>query len=371
MKTIFEEISGARLMAVFECEDIEFALFKDIKSTIEVNLYFLITVKYKASREIVFYILLDGNKTTKKDNEYSFDYFDEHQHLINWVPLTSASFDVFINKAFKLIKRKFKLQSPVKMKDTNISDWYMPFICSSSDEEIYDRAIKDKLKDIIWDAIKSMREDLNFSGLSLESFPKEIFMLSSVTGLDLSNNKLEKIPVWIEELTNLEYLLLNNNSIEFLPNEITRLKKLWKLVLSENVLFELPEGFSNLKALEYLEIRDTLLNELPEDFGKLTKLITLDLKAKFVDSLPESIGKLRNLKKLVIERTSVRKLPESIGNLKSLEGLHIIDNKLLESLPASMCKLKNLKYLYVYGNSITTLPETVRELPNIKKIYFN
>ena len=370
MYKLFEDIVSARLMAAFECEDIEFALFKDIKSMIEVKKHFLITVKYRASREIVYYILLFDNKPVRRDINYDFCCYDEHQNLISLYSLPSASFDIFINKAFKLIRRKFKLTLPIKIRDTNITDWYMPFVCALTDDAIYERAVDDKLKDVIWDAVKYMRDDLNFSWLSLDSFPKEIYMLNKVTGLDLSNNNIGTIPERIDQLTNLQYLLLNNNSIEHLPTEITGLKNLRKLVLSDNILFELPEGIGNLKLLEHLEIRDVLLNKLPEEVGKLTKLIILDLKAKFIDSICESIGKLKNLKKLVIEGTSIQKLPESIGNLKSLEELHIIDNKLLEKLPDSVGRLTNLKYLYVYGNKIASLPESVNKLKNIKKIYF-
>jgi len=365
------KISSAQLLSAFECENIEFALFSEIKSNSQLTYKYLIAAKQKGTKLPDCIITADTSPEINADGSYSLSVYDSKRVAVNSGIDRLDQFDVFVGRAFGILRKKYKLTSKIEtIKISIINEWHLPFTLATSEYALYEEYNDNKPKEIIWEYLSDGFRSIDLSYLGLKYFPPEVLRLRDLQLLNLSGNNMESVPPEICELDDLENLDLSKNNITKLPSEISRLKRLKSLNLTDNILFELPSEFCALRNLEYLEIRECLLDELPEDIGKLTKMITLDLKAKFVDTIPESIGKLRNLKKLVIENTSIKKLPDSIGNLKSLEELYIIDNKLLKALPASMCKLKNLKYLYVYGNAVKTLPDLVNQLPNIKKIYF-
>ncbi len=364
------KISSAQLLSAFECENIEFALFSEIKSNSQLTYKYLIAAKQKGTKLPDCIITADTSPEINADGSYSLSVYDSKKVSVNSGIDRLDQFDVFVVRTFRILRKKYKLTSKIEtIKISIINEWHLPFTVATSEYSVYEEYNDNKLKEIIWEYLSANFRSIDLSDLGLKHFPPEVLRLRDLQLLNLSGNNMESVPPEICELVDLESLDLSKNNITELPLEIRGLNRLKSLNLSDNILFELPSEFCALRNLEYLEIRDCLLNELPEDLGKLTKMISLDLKAKFVDSIPGNIGKLKSLKKLVVENTSIKKLPDSIGNLKSLEELHIIDNKLLETFPESIEKLTNLKYLYVYGNAITALPETAKELPNIKKIY--
>lgn len=364
------KISSARLLSAFECENIEFALFTEIKTNIQVIYKYLIAVKINGRKHPEYFIVSETSPELTAEGRHSLSIYYSEKFSVDFTIDQFEQFDIFIAEAFRLLREKYNLTSKIETINADINEWNLPFCIATSRDYIYEEYDESKLKEIIWEYLSAPFTSLNLSNLSLEYFPREILKLRSLHMLNLSDNKLESIPSEICGLDDLENLDLSKNNITELPEEISGLKNLKLLNLSENPLFELPSTFCALGSLESLEIRDALLNKLPEDFGNLSNLQTLDIRAKFVISLPESLGKLKNLKKLVIENTEITTLPEEIGDLINLEELHIIENSNLKNLPDSLGNLTNLKYLYVYGNSIKTLPESVNQLPNIKKVYF-
>ena len=68
----------------------------------------------------------------------------------------------------------------------------------------------------------------------LTSLPENIYQLTKLKELILTNNALKTLPKSIGDLKNLELLTLEGNELYKLPDSIARLKKLKRLYLERN-----------------------------------------------------------------------------------------------------------------------------------------
>src|SRR5258706_10060709 len=110
-----------------------------------------------------------------------------------------------------------------------------------------DQAIIAKLlEEINIDLTKATYDDegrllyLDISGLGLLQLPSEIWQLTNLQGLYLTNNQLSQLPAEIRQLTNLESLYLDNNQLTQQPTEILQLTNLQLLNLHHNMINQLP-----------------------------------------------------------------------------------------------------------------------------------
>ena len=78
---------------------------------------------------------------------------------------------------------------------------------------------------------------------AISSLPTEIGTLTSLEGIDLSENALTSVPTEIGALTSLSYLYLVDNTITSVPSEIAALPSLSELRLSTNALTGVPPEF--------------------------------------------------------------------------------------------------------------------------------
>lgn len=98
---------------------------------------------------------------------------------------------------------------------------------------------------------------LVLSGKDITSIPSEVFQLSSLQILDLSNNKIANLDHKISNLENLKVLDLSNNLLMTLPNSLSQMKNLQSLFVSNNPLspnFELLLKKENQTAPKLQEI---------------------------------------------------------------------------------------------------------------------
>lgn len=107
--------------------------------------------------------------------------------------------------------------------------------------------------------------------------------------LSLKEYDLKEIPKEVFELTGLKTLILSNNPLQAVPKEIAALSQLKILQLADCSLFDdsLPEELSSLP-LEEL----TLANNGLTNFERLTKITTLkrlNLAGNDILALPESV----------------------------------------------------------------------------------
>jgi Leucine-rich repeat (LRR) protein len=114
----------------------------------------------------------------------------------------------------------------------------------------------------------------DYSNQQLKKVPPEIFNMSILEGLNLSNNRLTGIfPKEIGNLYFLKELNLSNNLITAIPPEINRCRDLEILNLSNNRLSSLPQEIGKLKKLKELNISgnnystedlDAIMHALPD-----------------------------------------------------------------------------------------------------------
>ena len=121
---------------------------------------------------------------------------------------------------------------------------------------------------------------------------------------------------------------LSYKNLTSLPPEIYNLSHLEGLGLSNNNLTSLPPEIGNLGHLKRLDLSYTNLTSLPKEIGNLSHLKILDLRNNNLTSLPPEIGNLSHLEGLYLRRNNLTSLPKEIGNLSHLEWLHLEGNNI-------------------------------------------
>jgi Leucine Rich Repeat (LRR) protein len=118
--------------------------------------------------------------------------------------------------------------------------------------------------------------ELSLSWLGLRELPAELWQLTHLEILYLSNNQLIELPPEIGLLTNLQVLHLYNNQLTRLPAEIGQLSNLQSLYLWNNQLTSLPTEIGQLTTLCYLGLSYNNLRHLPNTISDLPRLTELE-----------------------------------------------------------------------------------------------
>lgn len=204
----------------------------------------------------------------------------------------------------------------------------------------------------------------NLSGKS----PSDIFDLSALNAIDLSNNRLRFQFNGINRTVNLIDLNLASTATE----DITGLSKanLLHLSLSKNNLssyFYFPEEILQMTSLQSLQLSECGLGgTLPDAIGDLVQLKELDLYGnEFMGQLPDSVSNLRNMVNLTLSSNGFYgTLPEGFSALVHLETLHLDNNAASENggfvgpLP-DFSGLVSIRNLYLGSNSFSgTIPSS-------------
>ncbi|MDJ0535953.1 MAG: leucine-rich repeat domain-containing protein [Xenococcaceae cyanobacterium MO_207.B15] len=258
-----------------------------------------------------------------------------------------------------------------------------------------------------------------FYSIRLTHIPDEVFELTHLKKLNLSNNNIKEIPSEIGRLTSLESLdLIGNKELTNISQELIHLPNLVFLRLTWNVNSVIPEWFSQIKqlGLEIIEqdkfkfptiirtIPDEILNlenlvflkiwlryskdwipwlqslkelelnlsnnqlsALPEAITKLSNLTRLDLSNNQLSALPKSVIKLSNLTRLDLSNNQLSFLPESLGNFSNLTRLDLSANQ-LSFLPEFLGNFSNLTRLDLSRNQLSTLPNSLGNLSNLTRL---
>ncbi|KAJ0798331.1 putative non-specific serine/threonine protein kinase [Helianthus annuus] len=134
------------------------------------------------------------------------------------------------------------------------------------------------------------------------------------------------IPRQLFGLTNLHYLDMSNNMLE--GGTRTRVRVFSELNYTEVKLqlFQRWDSFSSFQTqiLRVLDLSDnTLKGGLSVEVGKLLNLESLILSANFLSGkLPQEIGKLTRLRELLLQNNQFSSgVPSSTANFKNLETL--------------------------------------------------
>ena len=200
----------------------------------------------------------------------------------------------------------------------------------------------------IQEAKEQQLEELDFSyeltifRPRLDKIPDEVFELTHLKKLDLSNNNIQKIPSDIAKLTNLESLyLIKNKKLTKIPQELLQLPSLVSLRLTWNVNKPIPKWFRQIKQLG--------LHLIDKSEGESSRKI---------ETILDYIVNLENLVFLELSINQLANLPESVTNLSNLTTLDLRDNQ-LTNLPESVTNLSNLTTLDLEGNPLEKPPVEV------------
>lgn len=190
----------------------------------------------------------------------------------------------------------------------------------------------------------------------LDEVPPEVYELSDLTALDLSNNKLREFPTGLTRLYQLKRLSLGSNQISSIPDEIERMQELtWLDFTHTNVSWVSP-NIAKLQNLASLGASDCRMTEFPLTFCQIPNLRKLGMFNNMITSLPQQIGLLRGLTKLDLSGNALTKLPKEIGLLTELAWLNLSRNQLVE-LPEEFGRLTKLKELGLAFNKLKKLPD--------------
>ena len=134
------------------------------------------------------------------------------------------------------------------------------------------------------------------------------------TELDLRGCGLAELPEEIFELTHLEVLNLSNTWTD--AGEF------------RNRIEKLSPKIAQLKNLRVLHIWDGRLKELPEEMSKLINLEELDISGNSFTYLPLVVTKIKGLKNLDLRHNHIEILSTEVTELKNLENIYLGGNPL-------------------------------------------
>jgi len=182
--------------------------------------------------------------------------------------------------------------------------------------------------------------------------------------LDLHDMNIDSLPEEIYQLTTLEELILSDNKLITLPDQLTRLTNLRTLNIGGNTGIDIPQWLTKLSIL-MLGCNDCHFESLPQVIFHMTKLRTLQLSHNLASlPVPSAIGNLTNLAGLRLEFCYLTSLPLSMTSLVHLEELDLYHNNLKE-IP-SFLGFMNLRVLDVSSNQLSWLPESLKNVPYIR-----
>ena len=225
------------------------------------------------------------------------------------------------------------------------------------------RTQRQQAKQRILEAYKNQSTELSLNKFQLGgNLPPEIFQLTALESLGLSNNGLTHLPPEIGQLTRLKALDLEGNQLQTLPEDIGQLTALEALSLKGNQLSDLPIEIGLMTSLERLDFSSNRLTTISADLGQLTQLQELSLENNLLATLPIAIDKLTALARLDLSYNQFTSLPAIENTLASLEILHIHNNKLTSLNPDIDQQLPNLRKLKLDNNRLKKLPEAMQKL---------
>ncbi|RWW79461.1 hypothetical protein BHE74_00012234 [Ensete ventricosum] len=226
-------------------------------------------------------------------------------------------------------------------------------------------------------------QELDLSGMSLDSLPNPSINLSTITKLDLSNNDLQ-VSSSCTHRTALHLMKTEHSGVAdgeaaelggagcaLQPAEGTA--QLHRLPLQAEGLERLrqPSGVpsEDHRALPELIANFNQLTKLPDTMGfELTNLQKLAVNTNKLAFLPYSTSHMTSLRVLDARLNCLRALPDGLENLIRLQVLNVGQNfQYLQSLPYAVGLLVSLVELDISYNSITVLPNSMGCLTKLRK----
>jgi adenylate cyclase len=205
--------------------------------------------------------------------------------------------------------------------------------------------------DIPKDFIQSCTQlrEIKYTSNEAWKIPQALPLAMKLTMLDISNNSLEQLEhAELFRLSGLVSLKLSNNVLGSIPKYFDRFSALRSLNLSSNNLSEFPEALRGMNTLVDLDVSFNSISDLG-DIGNFTNLERLwATNNRLGGPLHASFGKLTNLKEIDARFNGINNM-DVVSQLPKLEMLMLGHN----SISAFEGSFSRLKVLYLNHNPVT------------------
>ena len=218
-------------------------------------------------------------------------------------------------------------------------------------------------------------ETLSLGGNRFSNVPAELFSLTKLTHVDLSNNNYSgAIPTGFGTMAALKVLILSQNEFTgTIPADILANTNLSILDLSNNKLTSgIPVAISGMTGLKYLSLSENNLGGTIPDLTGMANLETLSLwNCGLTGGIHNSIYNLTTLTILDLAQNGLEDtLDTAVGSLTNLKLLGLGDNKLYGEIPAEIKDLTKLYELDLADNLLVgTIPDAFALMSNLREVH--
>lgn len=209
-------------------------------------------------------------------------------------------------------------------------------------------------------------EELIISRCNITTLPPELYELKQLKKLDIGHNNLVNLPAQMAQLTGLEELVLDGNPLQNIEPGFYRIPELRSLYARNCKLETLASDVQYLTGLKILSLNNNRLKSLPDELAKLELMLELHLTDNQLERLPDGLGKLKTLVRIGLKNNQLKALPNELhwSKIYKLD----LENNLLNTLPESITNCRYLNEVKLKGNQINDLPDS---LVNLSAFYFN
>lgn len=208
---------------------------------------------------------------------------------------------------------------------------------------------------------------LEITDNNISDIPECFFNLSNLEYLDFSRNKIHQIPSSISKLSNLKVLKISGNLLESIPLDLFSNIELTQLNFSDNQINSIPSEIIKLSNIEYLNFSNNELEEIQSSILHFSKLNSLNISGNKIKFIPNEIHKLQWLLNLNLSNNFINEINENLFQLVNLTSLYLSDNYITD-ISKSFSRLVELKYIDLSNNKISKLPEEIKFLTKIEKL---
>lgn len=198
---------------------------------------------------------------------------------------------------------------------------------------------------------------LSFNINLISTLPPNLYRLSKLKSLTLTDNNFTEVPTAVGTIPKLETLIMDRNPISSVDPVVAHISRLRLLNLSHCALTAFPVEVLNPN-IESLILGQNDLGSVPGEISNMTSLESLGLYDTGISSLPSTLFDMTWLKILQVSSNKLNSLPSAVSGMSSLFSLHISNNR-LEHLPEQICNMTKLSSLSAVGNRLTDLPENI------------
>ncbi|AZQ65350.1 DUF4493 domain-containing protein [Flammeovirga pectinis] len=203
-----------------------------------------------------------------------------------------------------------------------------------------------------------MLTQLEFIKLDIDNdsslvIPPNIGNFSNLHYLDIENKNIHSIPMSIGNLKKLTEIKIVGTEIK-IPNELYYVTSLKKLSISNISEQEISSLIYNLENLTYLSLIGKLKGNIPNALGNLTNLTYLILEGDLTGTIPNAIANLDKLTNLYLSGNNLTgSIISEIGLMESLVSLGLQNNLLTGEIPKELGNLSKLEYIGFSNNQLS------------------